>query len=137
MKETEQLSSQKILLVDDDVTVIDAYCGVLAPKYETVLIAPDGEAGLQIALSEVPDLIITGIMMPNLNGLDFINELKMREKTKSIPIIVLTGLIHFKKKALDAGADLYLIKSEILPNEILEPVKKLLDKVGYDKMTEK
>lgn len=126
MKEAAQLSSKKILLVDDDTSVLEMCREVLAPGFKTIHTAPDGEVGLRIAISELPDLIITGIMMPNLNGLDFIKQLKKSDDTKSIPIIVLSGLYVFEDKVFEAGADLFMNKANIMPDDLLLATKKLL-----------
>ena len=74
--------------------------------------AVDGEEGVQMALAEVPDLILLDIQLPKLSGYDVVRQLKADESTKEIPIIAITSyaLDGDDSKALEAGCDDYIAK---------------------------
>jgi len=95
-----------------------------------VVIAEDGEKGLKLSSKEDPDVILLDIMMPKMDGFEVLKALKSNEKTKDIPVILLTNLSQKEEveKGLSLGADDYLIKAHFMPSEVVEKIKKLLDK---------
>lgn len=118
---------QKILVIDDNITnveLLDAY--LCAANYE-VLIAHNGKTGLDIALAETPDLVLLDIMMPELDGYEVCRLLKNDEKTRFIPIIMITALtdIEDKIEGLNAGADDFLSKP-FNKHELMARVRSLL-----------
>ncbi|PQJ75745.1 ATP-binding protein [Polaribacter gangjinensis] len=100
-----------ILLIEDTEELRKAIKNELDKQY-TVLEASNGKEGLLIALSKNPDLIITDVMMPEMNGKELCNLLKTNFKTSHIPIIMLTALVDIddKLKGLETGADAYVEK---------------------------
>lgn len=100
-----------ILLIEDTEELRKAIKNELDKQY-TVLEASNGKEGLLIALSKNPDLIITDVMMPEMNGKELCNLLKTNFKTSHIPIIMLTALVDVddKLKGLETGADAYVEK---------------------------
>ena len=100
-----------ILLVEDNEELRKAIKNELS-KYFTVIEAPNGKEGLLMALSKGPDLIITDVMMPEMDGKELCNLLKTNFKTSHIPIIMLTALVDIddKIKGLETGADAYVEK---------------------------
>ena len=74
--------------------------------------AQDGQKALEILDTKSPDLIILDIMMPNMNGFEFLKKVKSEPKINKIPILILTGLnsAEDEMKGLQTGADDYLIK---------------------------
>ena len=97
---------QKILVVDDSDDTRDMMAKLLEMESFTVVTAEDGNEGLNIAASERPDLIITDINMPNLNGIEMIKELRKRPGFESVPIMAITAYGNgVAKEALEAGAD--------------------------------
>ena len=97
-----------------------------------VILAYDGEVALKELknIKEVPAAIVLDIMMPHMNGLDLIINLRQDPRFKEVPMIVLTNSFH-KEEAdhfLSSGADLYLVKIEHPSNEVVEKVEDLITK---------
>jgi signal transduction histidine kinase/ligand-binding sensor domain-containing protein/DNA-binding response OmpR family regulator len=93
-----------------------------------VLVAPDGVEGLRIALEEVPDLIISDVIMPRMDGIELSKKLKDDDRTNHIPIILLTARAEgeSRKEGLQTGADAYLAKP-FDPEELRIRVDNLIE----------
>lgn len=97
---------QKILVVDDSADTREMMAKLLEMEAFTVITAEDGNAGLSLATAERPDLIITDINMPNLNGIEMIKLLRKRPGFESIPIMAITAYGNgVAQEAIDAGAN--------------------------------
>ena len=120
---------RKILIIDDNKDICKFIDSILSPYYETKL-AYDGEEAYSYVQKHHVDLIISDIMMSNMDGYDLIEKLKASSKFNRIPIIVLSALSHDhnKLKALTLGADDYLTKP-FSPQELLVRVSNLLVRV--------
>jgi len=123
------MAKAKILIADDDVTLRDMYKLRLEADDFEVLTTADGEETLSEIRKEKPDLILLDIMMPKINGLDVLAEIKKDPVLKNLPVIMLTALIQdvTKVKSLMSGADDYLMKSEVMPGEVIGKVNQVLD----------
>ncbi len=101
--------SDKILLVEDEPQIAGFIKRGLQNEYN-VIIAPDGETGLELAFSEMPDLIILDIMLPGIDGINVCRQI--REAQLQVPILMLTAkdAIPDRVAGLEAGADDYLVK---------------------------
>jgi len=96
----------KILVVDDSDDTRDMMAKLLELESFDVVTAEDGYSGLDVADAEMPDLIITDINMPNLNGIEMIKELRRRATFELVPIMAITAYGNgVAKEALDAGAN--------------------------------
>lgn len=117
-----------ILLAEDDIILAELYTDRLKQEGFTVVHASNGEDALKFVEEFHPALIILDIMMPKMNGLDVLKALKEKEDTKSIPVIIVTALVQEIEKIskMMTQADAYIVKSEVLPAEIIEEVKKRL-----------
>jgi len=122
--------AHKILIVDDDIILRQMYEERLKAEGYEVSSATDGGEALKVAKEKPQNLILLDIMMPKINGLDVLKMLKADEDTKKVPIILLTALIQDvdKQKGLAFGADDYIVKSETMPGEVIEKIKRVLDK---------
>ena len=118
-----------ILLAEDDVILAELYTDRLKQEGFTVVHANNGEDALKFVTEYSPALIILDIMMPKMNGLDVLKALKENEATKNIPVIIVTALVQEIEKInkMMNPADAYIVKSEVLPAEIIEQVKKRLN----------
>lgn len=122
------LPSKKVLLVDDDVTLVEMYGERLRAAGYDVTTAPNGQAGLEAAQKEVPDIILLDIMMPIMNGFDAAKAIREDEALAKTPIIFLTALIQDqdKAKAEEIENSHYLIKPETTPGELVKSLEKIL-----------
>ena len=84
--------SAKILVIDDDRSVIDLVQVILEAEGCTVMKAMDGREGLRLAQEELPDLIILDLVMPEISGFNVAYQLKHNPKTQLIPVIVMTSM---------------------------------------------
>ncbi len=106
----------RILIVDDSTTQISGISKMLSKKGHEVITAEDGLQGVEKATSELPDLILMDVVMPNLNGFQATRQITKNPATKHIPVIMLTGKDAETDKvwAERQGASDYLTKP---PNE--------------------
>jgi DNA-binding response OmpR family regulator len=123
-------NKKKIMIVEDDVFVMDIYKTKLSGEGFEVIEAGNGvEASKKIA-EKIPDLILLDIIMPYMNGLEFLEKIRKVEAYKKIPVILLTNLSQREEvdTGMNLGASDYLIKSHFTPSEVLEKVRVFLDK---------
>lgn len=102
----------KIVIADDMQPLLETLCETLALDGHEVFPAPDGEAAMALVHSESPDLVLTDVHMPSLNGIELCRRLKEDPATRLIPVMLLTGLDGRKERlaGIDAGADDFLTK---------------------------
>ena len=104
----------KILSIEDDVDLQQVVAYVLKKKGWEVVFAYDGKDGLEKALELKPDLILLDMMLPGLNGIEVITELKANATTRAIPVIVMTAFPSdaqfIESVAVAMGAVKYLAK---------------------------
>jgi two-component system cell cycle response regulator DivK len=119
----------KILLVEDNELNRDMLSRRLERRGYQVVIALDGEQGIAMARSEVPDLILMDMSLPLLDGWEAARRLKTASETRAIPIIALTAhaMVGDREKAIEAGCDDYDIKP-IEFQRLLEKIDTILGK---------
>ena len=126
----------RVLIADDDWLNRDLLKTYLVSSGCEVMIAPDGQTALEIALADPPDLALLDIQMPRLDGVALCRTLKTTANTRFVPIIIVTAYDSDEEKirAIDAGADDFITKpynSIILLTRVrsLLKIKKLNDEV--------
>ena len=104
-------NESKLLIIEDNLDVITYLETILESKYN-IKKASNGKIGIELAIEEVPDIIICDVMMPEIDGYEVTQILKGDHRTSHIPIILLTakGDQNSLRKGLVAGADAYLMK---------------------------
>ncbi|MHC4217964.1 MAG: response regulator [Planctomycetota bacterium] len=118
----------KILLVEDNEMNRDMLSRRLTRKGFDVVMAVDGQEGIDMASSESPDLILLDMSLPVVDGWEAAGQLKSRPETRSIPIIALTAhaMAGDREKAIEAGCDEYDTKPVELPR-LLEKIQSMLE----------
>lgn len=119
---------KKILFVEDEESLQRAMGDMLESSGYTALKALDGEAGLNMAKQETPDLILLDLVLPKKNGFEVLEELKKDASAKNIPVIVLTNLEGSAEveRALSLGATTYLVKANYKLDELLGKIEAVL-----------
>src|SRR5437762_13005049 len=117
--------NERLLIIEDELPMRTALKDCLEAEGYRVLTASDGEAGLERALKEKPDLVLLDIMLPKLDGFAVCSEL--RRLSDNVPVLMLTakGQVEDRVSGLDAGADDYLVKP-FSTDELLARVRALL-----------
>lgn len=120
--------SKKILIVDDNELVRKSLGAMLTTVEVAVLAATNGKEGLELALKEQPNLVITDVHMPEMDGHQMIEKIRANEWGKKVPIIIMTvdEDTDSINKALEAGVTVYLSKTNADPAVIAEQIKVAL-----------
>ena len=107
----------KILLVEDSRALrLENERALIQTGYE-VICAADGEAALQLASEQQPDLILLDLLLPKMNGPEVLDYLKSNPKTAQIPVVVLSGMYgKNREKLMAAGAEDFLEKNTLMAN---------------------
>lgn len=119
---------KKILFIEDESALQKTFETAFKKEGFEMISALDGETGLKLAEKEKPDLILLDLILPKIEGIEVLKKLKEDEKTKDIPVIVLTNLEDLEKieKAMELGAKAYLVKAEFSLQEVVDKVKEIL-----------
>ncbi|MFY0650673.1 MAG: response regulator [Cyclobacteriaceae bacterium] len=106
-----RVEKQTVLIVEDNMEVRQFVIELLKSEYELIE-AEDGKEGLEQAIQEGPDLIISDVMMPEMNGIELCRHIKKDSRSSHIPVILLTArtAITFKYEGYETGADEYITK---------------------------
>jgi len=117
----------KILVADDEMYMVRLLELTLKKGGYEVVTCRDGAEALAVSATAQPQLIVMDVMMPGLDGLSAIRQLKQNEGTRHIPVVVLSSRGHAltRVEAEAAGAALFLAKP-FSPNQLLNEVKKIL-----------
>lgn len=119
---------KKILIVEDESALSGAISEKLKHNKFKVLVAADGRAGLILAEKEKPDLILLDLLMPVMDGLSMLKELRANEWGQHIPVIIMTNFSDMDKTAaaLEYGVHDYLVKSDWKLEDIVKKVNEKL-----------
>lgn len=126
------MAKAKILLIDDDPDFVEATCTVLESVPYEVIVAYDGDEGLEKVQEERPDLILLDIIMPTKDGFYVCEKLKGDPNLWDIPVVMLTSLSqHISDTAYSLQDGMMLeaddfIDKPVLPKELLARVARLL-----------
>jgi CheY-like chemotaxis protein len=116
----------RILIVEDDADARDMLTTLLTGEGFDTLCAEDGQSGLELASSKRPDVILTDVHMPNIDGVAMIRMLRQQPHTKDIPIVVMSAYgSTLMSEAMSAGANGMLNKPAQL-SHLVKMIKGLL-----------
>ncbi len=125
----------KILLVEDDNNLREIYEARLKAEGYEVFSAHDGEEALVTAKAQMPDLVISDVMMPKISGFEMLDILRNTDGLRNLKVIMLTALgqSEDQERAQKLGSDKYLVKSQVTLEDIVNAAKELLEsKVPVD-----
>lgn len=124
------MPNETILVIEDEKNILELVKYNLEKEGFRVLTALKGNAGLDMALKEKPSLVILDLMLPEIGGLDICRILKQNDKSRGIPLIMLTakGTEADKVVGLELGADDYMTKP-FSPRELIARIKAVLRRV--------
>ena len=119
---------EQILVVEDNDDFREYLQSVLSEEYR-ISVASEGNEALEILETVKPDMIISDVMMPGMNGLEFVNNLRQRDKFKYLPVIFLSAkdMDSDKETGLSTGADIYLtkpVKSSLLLSQVAAVLRR-------------
>ncbi|MCX6766548.1 MAG: response regulator [Candidatus Moranbacteria bacterium] len=121
------MEKKKILIVEDDNFVAEVYFAKLTEMGYEAILAQNGEEGLVALKKDKIDMILLDILMPIMNGMEMLEEIKKNEDWKNIPVILLTNVGEKEsiQKVREMGVKNYLIKSHFTPAEVIEKIESV------------
>ncbi len=136
----EETDKSTVLIVDDNEDIRNLVKDGLFSKYNT-LEAKNGKEALNVALKEIPDLVISDVLMPEMDGIEFCYTLKNNIRTSHIPVILLTALnsVEHRIKGVESGADVYIPKPfnmkllEVRTTKLIESREKMRKRFQTEK----
>lgn len=124
----------KVLLVEDDNNLREIYEARLVAEGYDIASARDGEEALVVAKKEMPDLVISDVMMPKISGFEMLDIMRNTEGLQQVKVIMLTALgqTEDQSRADSLGADRYLVKSQVTLEDIVNTAHDLLIEAGAE-----
>jgi len=128
----EPLKGRTVLWVEDDDLLSDIIASKLAKSETKLFSVIDSVETFKILETETPDIIFLDILLPGMDGYGILEKLKADDKTKDIPVIILSnyGQESEVEKGLALGAEKFLIKSTITLDEVFQIAEKFLQEKG-------
>ncbi len=125
--DTAMTDTSRILIVEDDPSLVELLRYNLENEGFDVAVARDGEAGLEAVDADTPDLVVLDWMLPNVSGIEICRQLRQRSETRGMPVIMLTakGEENDRIRGLETGADDYIVKP-FSPAELTARIKAVL-----------
>ena len=119
----------KVLVVDDDRIIADMYRLALTRAGHNVAVANDGAAGLQVATTDLPDIVFLDVRMPKMNGIEVLQNLMAGDATRNLPVVMLSNYDEpsLVRQCLALGAKKYLVKALVSLRKALKPPRSPSD----------
>ncbi len=119
--------ARRVLVVDDSLIVRELVSSMLRSADLATSTAPDGEAAWNALAEEQPDLVLTDVDMPRLDGIELLR--RIRESWPTLPVVVLTTRADdpYRRRAQALGASAYVLKTELDEQRLVETVRRLID----------
>jgi two-component system chemotaxis sensor kinase CheA len=127
-EEQRDKSTRRILVVDDSLTTRSLEKSILEAHGFKVSVAVDGIEALEKLMAEPFDLVITDVMMPRMDGMQLLEQMKKQKATERIPVIMVTSLEsqEDQQRGMSLGADAYIVKRKFDQQELLRTVRQIL-----------
>lgn len=137
MNNTSDQKRKKVLIIEDDFFVGDIYRKKFSDEGFSTFLAHNGEEAIaSIQAGFIPDIILLDLIMPIMDGRDFLRQVKTFPFLSSTPILVLSNLSEEEDigEALELGAKDYIVKSRLTPLEVFDRAGQILKENNYDRM---
>lgn len=123
-----QESRKKVLLIEDDLPMVRMYTTRLEKENIEVVVAQDGQEGLQKTREWSPDLVILDLMIPKIGGMEILEQLRSQAKTKNLPVIILSNLSQEQdiQRSQQLGVKEFLVKANYTPSQVVGKIKAYL-----------
>jgi DNA-binding response OmpR family regulator len=119
----------RILLIEDDRFIADMYRIKLESDGWNVEVAADGEAGLRRALEELPALVLLDLLLPRMDGIEVLRQLREAEETRTVPVLILSnalGLAGREQEARSLGIVDWAVKANTTPGQLSGRIARIL-----------
>jgi len=122
----------KVAIIEDDIAIVQMYRTKFESEGYEVETAGDGRTGLDLIESFDPNIILLDLMMPNMSGLDMLQQLRGKPGGREAKVVVLTNMgdTETATRVYKMAADDYIVKAEMTPKQVAERVKDLLAKTN-------
>ncbi len=122
-------NGKTVLIVEDESLLLQALVDAFSAEGFSTLGAGDGQEGLSVARQKHPDIILLDVIMPKMDGMAMLKELRTDAWGKAVPVIILTNLSDYRTvaDALGHGVHDFLVKSDWEINDVVTAVKQKLD----------
>lgn len=116
--------SKTVLIADDDKLTREGLATMLRSSGHSVIEAEDGRQALELIDEKVPDLVISDVRMPNMDGVELVEKIRHTPEIQNLPVIVLTNddSATTLNRALSAGVTVYLSKTNLGPEELTRQI---------------
>jgi len=121
---------EKILIIEDDPLMAELLADKLSKADFEVSLVVDAAGFFKELEGQLPDIILLDLILPGMSGFDILDKIKKEERTKNVPVIILSNLGDKEEieKGLALGADSYLVKSNVLIEEVIRKIKEILQR---------
>lgn len=121
----------RVLVIEDEPALRDIYSTKLRIDGFDVIEAADGIEGLDAAIQHDPAIVLLDVVLPVKDGFEVLKDLKDNPRTKGIPVVILSNLgqEYEVKRGLALGAETFLTKANLTPEQVVEQVRKVLGKI--------
>lgn len=126
--ENTEAPKRTVLVIEDEAFILDLLVYKFKDQDWKIVSAMNGEAGIEKAKEEKPDIILLDILLPGMNGYEVLEQLKSDESMKDIPVLVLSnyGQKGEIDKSKELGAVDHLVKANIIIEEVINRAEKIL-----------
>lgn len=124
----EKPSVRKVLVAEDSITSRTLLKNILTAAGYVVQVAVDGAAAWSLLRDEPPDVVVSDVEMPRMNGFELTERIRSDKRTAKIPVVLVTSLEsrEDKERGIDVGADAYIVKSSFDQSNLLDVLRRLV-----------